>query len=52
MRGLGKPREKAPLLIHIGSSGQGEVYVCPECGEQVVRPKMNHADNQSVPKKN
>ena len=49
VRALGAPREKAPLLTHVGSSSDGEVYACPFCGDVVVRPKKGSPDNQSPP---
>ena len=46
---LGDPREKAPLLILIGSSAAGDVWVCPVCGDVVTRPKKGSPDEQSPP---
>jgi len=39
VRESGELRGKAPQLSHIGSSGKGEVWCCPECGSITVRPK-------------
>ena len=51
VRELGDPREKAPLLVRVGSSAEGEVYLCPNCGEITVRfkNKKRSPDKSSPP---
>lgn len=40
-------RDRAPLMVHVGSSSGGEVYVCPVCGDTVVKPKKGESDAET-----